>query len=132
MNASNFERRGYVAVFEEPMTRPMIEAFVGLWLETFARVEQALRTSETATREVKGEKDVDWEDHMAFRICHGDDFSWAYLSPGGRVIETTGFAGIGDEPAQCLSLLVILPGVMEVVADTNERRLDELEAQGLI
>ncbi|MCX6934866.1 MAG: hypothetical protein NTZ01_01510 [Verrucomicrobia bacterium] len=69
-------------------------------------------------------------DHLQFRILQGDDFVWAYLTRGRRVIETTGLPN--EKIALCLDILLELPGITEIVDQADDRRLDELERDGLM
>ena len=67
---------------------------------------------------------------MQFRMIEGDDFAWIYLSLGRRVAETSGLPH-ADNLAP-LHALAELPGLQEVVDQINERRLDQLESEGLL
>lgn len=69
-------------------------------------------------------------DHLQFRVIQGDDFSWAYLTRGRRVIETTGLPN--EKIPLSLDILLELTGVTEVVDQSDDRRLDELERDGLM
>lgn len=71
-----------------------------------------------------------WETHLQFRILHGGEFAWVYLSLDRRAIETTGLAS--DQLSLCLQVLTELPGITEIISQENERRLDALEAEGII
>jgi hypothetical protein len=69
-------------------------------------------------------------DHLQFRVIQGDDVSWAYLTRNRRVIETTGLPN--EKIALCLDILLELTGVTEIVDQSDDRRLDELERDGLM
>jgi hypothetical protein len=123
--------KGYVALFAQPLTRPHITACVAFWLETFERVEQlcpGLNADGTLT--VKSAADIMWAENMEFRVIHGDDFTWVYLSENRFVMETSGDPH--EENILPLGVVVELPGLIEVINQNDDRRLDELEAKGLI
>jgi hypothetical protein len=63
-------------------------------------------------------------------VIQGDDFSRAYLTRNRRVIETTGLPN--EKIALCLDILLELTGVTEIVDQSDDRRLDELERDGLM
>ena len=69
-------------------------------------------------------------DHLQFRVIQGDDFCWAYLTRNRRVIETTGLPN--EKIPLCLDILLELSGVTEIVDQSDDRRLDELERDGLM
>ncbi len=121
--------KGFVGIFDQPHTDDAIEAFVKSWLSRFEKVEQVVPT-ETMTLRIESIEEIMWEEHMQFRIINGEQFSWVYLSKDHRGIETTGFEDA--EISLCLDLLLELPGVREVVDEKNERRLEQLEREGVI
>lgn len=125
-------RKGYVALFASPLDKEAISLIVESWLERFERVEQV--TPEPGLNAcalgISKRQEIMWEPNMQFRVVNGDEFTWVYVGLNRRVIETTGFPS--DEISLCLDVLIELDGVVEVIEDHNERRLDELEAQGLL
>jgi hypothetical protein len=84
---------------------------------------------DVATLGVTKTSEILWENSMQFRVLNGDEFSWVYVTQKQRVMETTGIES--SEVSLCLDVLLELPGVTEIVDDRNERRLDQLEREGL-
>ena len=124
--------RGYVAVLAEPHTDDSIRKFIESWLARFERVEQVvpgIQAGNTTTA-LQNPKDLIPSDHLQFRVILGTDFAWAYLTRGRRVIETTGLPH--EKISLCLDILLELPGVTEIVDQHDDRRLDELERDGLM
>ena len=123
---------GYVAVFAEPHTDDSIRKILESWFSRFEKVEQVVpgvQAGNTTTAIVKP-GDFIPADHIQFRVIQGGDFAWAYLTRGRRVIETTGLPR--EKIALCLDILLELPGVTEIVDQHDDRRLDELERDGLM
>jgi hypothetical protein len=123
---------GYVAVFAEPHTDDIIRIFLDSWLARFERVEQVVPGIQAGntTAHVQSPKDLLPADHLQFRVLLSGDFAWAYLTRGRRVIETTGLPH--EKISLCLDILLELPGVTEIVDQHDDRRLDELERDGLM
>lgn len=124
--------RGYVAVFAEPHTDESIRKILESWLDRFERVEEVvpgLQAGNTTTA-IQKPQDLIPSDHLQFRVISGEDFAWAYLTRGRRVIETTGLPH--EKIALSLDILLELPGVTEIVDQHDDRRLDELERDGLM
>lgn len=124
--------QGYVAVFAEPHTDESIRKILESWLDRFERVEEVvpgLQAGNTTTA-IQKPQDLLPADHLQFRVIQGDDFAWAYLTRGRRVIETTGLPH--EKISLCLDILLELPGVTEIVDQHDDRRLDELERDGLM
>lgn len=122
---------GFVGVFSDRFSRSCIERFVGIWLKQFGSVEQVCPgPAGPLTLRITTEQDVIWEKSMQFRVTEGADFSWIYLTMGQRVVETTGLASA--QSALVLEVLMELPGLIGVVDQRNDRRLDELEEEGLL
>lgn len=129
----HFDHRGFIGVLSSPINEALIQGLVGLWLEKFERVEQVIpNIKEGATRVIESLEDIIPENNSTFRISQGEDFAWAYLTQDLRVIETTSFPGEGEIPAMCLSILVGLPSLIEIIDENDEDRLNELEAQGIL
>jgi hypothetical protein len=124
--------RGYVAVFSEPHSEDSIRIIVESWLERFSRVEQVVPGAQAgnSTVTLTSAKEFLPSDHLQFRVIQGEDFSWAYLTRGRRVIETTGLPH--EKIALCLDILLEIHGVTEIVDQSDDRRLDELERDGLM
>ena len=125
--------KGYVAVFDAPLTRERVEACFTSWQARFERIEQMRSSGDNSgllAFEIHHLSELHWEKHLQFRILSGEDFAWVYLTMEKRVMETTGMPH--PEAMLCLDLLLELPGVIEVIDQQNDRRLDELETTGLM
>lgn len=124
--------RGYVAVLAEPHTDDSIRKILASWLGRFEKVEQVVPGVQAGntTTAILGPQDLIPSDHLQFRVIQGGDFAWAYLTRGRRVIETTGLPH--EKISLCLDILLELPGVTEIVDQHDDRRLDELERDGLM
>jgi len=125
--------KGYVALFGEPHTMETIQTCVKSWLERFEKVEQVCSSGGASAMAFTVEKveDVTDERDLQFRILMGNVFAWVYATLGSRVIETTGMPDDQDI-SLCLEVLLELPDVEEIIDQHNDRRLDELEAEGLM
>lgn len=124
--------KGYVAIFDAPLNKETISLFVESWLERFERVEQVTPEpglSATALS-ISNRSEIMWEPSLQFRVVNGDEFTWVYVTLNRQVIETTGTPSEGI--SLCLDVLVELEGVTEIVEEHNDKRLDELEKQGLL
>ena len=124
--------RGYVAVFAQPHSDASIRNILDSWMSRFEKVEQVVPGNQAGNTTVAlGTPDeLLKSDHLQFRVIQGQDFAWAYLTRGRRVIETTGMPS--EKIALCLDILLELPGVTEIVDQHDDRRLDELERDGLM
>lgn len=124
--------KGFVGLFPEPFTRATVGAFVAIWLEAGYQVEQVCPGTQAGntTISIKEPSDILWEENLQFRVLNGVTFSWAYLTLGRRVIETSGLPDEGN--ILPLEVLADLPGLQEAIDQVNERRLDQLEAEGLM
>lgn len=124
--------RGYVAVFAQPHTDASIQAMLDSWMSRFERVEQVIPGTQAGntTITLANSGELLKADHLQFRVIQGQDFAWAYLTRGRRVIETTGLPH--EKIALCLDILLELPEVTEIVDQHDDRRLDELERDGLM
>jgi len=124
--------RGYVAVFSEAHTDASIRSILESWLERFARVEQVIPGAQAgnSTITLASSDELLPSDHLQFRIIQGEDFTWAYLTRSRRVIETTGLPN--EKISLSLDILLELGGVTEIVDQSDDRRLDELERDGLM
>lgn len=128
----NIERKGFVGRFKEPLGPENIVEIVEFWLAHFGSVEQTIgQGGQVLTQSVRTIDDVVWEDNLQFRILAGEQFSWVYLSESSYVIETSGLA-LGNGALLCRDVLTDLPGCIEIIDDNNDRRLDQLEAEGLM
>ncbi|MBX7157477.1 MAG: hypothetical protein K1X66_03725 [Verrucomicrobiae bacterium] len=121
---------GFVAVFEQALDRPRLEAILASWLNRFEKVEQ-VASHDVATFSIQTLKDIIWDENLQFRILNGDEFSWVYLTQNKFIIETTGQPH-GDDVSLCLNLLTELPNLKTIIPDSDEKRLEELEKQGFI
>jgi len=126
------DSKGFVAVLEKPLDRGRATEIVSDWLERFPRVEQVCPGPQAGTVTVHLQKasSILWENHLQFRVLNGDDFTWVYLTLEERVVETTGLPH--EANTLPLDVLIEIPEIEEVVDQRNERRLDELEAAGLL
>lgn len=124
--------RGYVAVLAHPHTDDSIQEILDSWMSRFERVEQVVPGTQAGntTITLANSGELLKADHLQFRVIQGQDFSWAYLTRGRRVIETTGLPN--EKIALCLDILLELTGVTEIVDQHDDRRLDELERDGLM
>jgi hypothetical protein len=124
--------RGYIAVFSEPHTDASIRSILESWLERFPRVEQVIPGAQAgnSTITLASSDELLPSDHLQFRIIQGEDFTWAYLTRNRRVIETTGLPN--EKISLSLDILLELGGVTEIVDQSDDRRLDELERDGLM
>ena len=124
--------RGYVAVFSEAHTDASIRSILESWLERFPRVEQVIPGAQAgnSTITLASSDELLPSDHLQFRIIQGEDFTWAYLTRNRRVIETTGLPN--EKISLSLDILLELGGVTEIVDQSDDRRLDELERDGLM
>ncbi|NBR62814.1 MAG: hypothetical protein EBT77_00600, partial [Verrucomicrobia bacterium] len=124
--------RGYVAVFSEPHDDGSVRKILDSWLTRFERVEQVVPGVQAGntTTPIQKPQDLIPADHMQFRVIQGGDFAWVYLTRNRRVVETTGLPS--EKISLCLDVLLELPGVMEIVDQHDDRRLDELERDGLM
>jgi hypothetical protein len=124
--------RGYVAVFSEAHTDASIRSILESWLERFSRVEQVIPGAQAgnSTITLASSDELLPSDHLQFRIIQGEDFTWAYLTRNRRVIETTGLPN--EKISLSLDILLELGGVTEIVDQSDDRRLDELERDGLM
>jgi len=124
--------RGYVAVFAIAHSDESILGILDSWMSRFQRVEQVVPGTQAGntTITLANSGELLKADHLQFRVIQGDDFAWAYLTRGRRVIETTGLPH--EKIALCLDILLELPGITEIVDQHDDRRLDELERDGLM
>jgi hypothetical protein len=124
--------RGYVAVFSEAHTDASIRSILESWLERFPRVEQVIPGAQAgnSTITLASSDELLPSDHLQFRIIQGEDFTWAYLTRNRRVIETTGLPN--EKISLSLDILLELGGVTEIVDHSDDRRLNELERDGLM
>lgn len=124
--------KGYVGVFDTPFTRESVAAFIGSWQAQNLQIEQVCpgpHAGNTTIRITRVE-DVLWETNLQFRVLSDVTFSWVYLTLGRRVAETSGLPDEGN--ILPLEVLLELPGLSEVVDQADDRRLDQLEAEGLM
>jgi hypothetical protein len=126
------DTKGYVALFREPLSKEKIRDFIGNWLGSSEKVEQVCPgpSSGGVTVILGGVEEILWEKHLQFRILAGGEFTWVYVSQMARVMETSGLPFA--ENTMPLDVLIELPDLVEIIDQVNERRLDQLEAEGLL
>jgi hypothetical protein len=126
------DSKGYVALFNKPLSKEVIQDFIATWLATYDKVEQVCPGPQSGgiTVLLKAEKEILWEKNLQFRILTGGEFTWVYVSQQARVIETSGLPFADN--TMPLDVLIELPGLVEIIDQVNERRLEQLEAQGLL
>ncbi|HEY8965918.1 MAG TPA: hypothetical protein VIM58_05715 [Candidatus Methylacidiphilales bacterium] len=126
--------QGYVAIFEKPFDKAAVEAIVASWLGRFEGVEQVAPHAGSGpgfTLAVKEPRDVMLAaDALQFRILQAPNFAWAYLTVGRRAIETSALPD--PDLTLPLDLLLELPGIVEIIPDHDDGRLDELEKNGIL
>jgi hypothetical protein len=126
--------QGYVAIFAQPLTPDLIAEIVQSWLTRFEKVEQLAPHTGNGpgfTLQVKEVKDIMLgTDALQFRVLEQTHFSWVYLTQHRRAIETSGLPG--ELGSLSLDVLLELPHVLEIVGENDERRLDQLEAEGVL
>ncbi len=129
---SGMDSKGYVAIFKQALGKNKVKDFVRVWLDHYPRVEQVCpgQGAGTVTLTIENADAILWEPNLQFRVMSGEDFAWIYLTFEGRVIETSGLAY--ETNTLPLDVLVELEGIEEVIDQRNERRLDELEAIGIL
>jgi hypothetical protein len=128
----SMEHRGFVGLFREKLDRERIGELVSLWLDRFGAVEQAAGDSyQVSTLRIDSVADVIWETNLQFRVLCGEQFAWIYITLGGRVAETSGLS-FQAGALLCRDVLEDLPNCEEIIDEHNDRRLDQLEAQGLM
>jgi hypothetical protein len=108
--------RGYVAVFAQPHSDASIRNLVASWLDRFSRVEQVIPGAQAGNSTVT--------------LTSSGELLPSYLTRGRCVIETTGLPS--EKIALSLDVLLELNGVTEIVDQSDDRRLDELERDGLM
>ncbi len=129
----SLEPNGYVGLFITPFDQETIEGFVATWIDRFGSVEQTLGTgAQVLTQKILSIDDLGWkEKDLQFRVLYGEQFAWVYLTKGRRVIETSGLVPVQGS-ALCHDVLEGLAGCCEIIDERNDRRLDQLEAEGLM
>ena len=126
------QKKGYVALLKEPLTRETLEAIVENWLTRFDAVEQLKPGSkQIAAFAVRKPQDLVWEKDPQFRVLAGEQFAWVFLTEGRRIIEADGLTA-PDGPALSLDVLLEIPGCEKVVSDHDDKILDEWEKAGLM
>jgi hypothetical protein len=124
--------KGFVGVFDAPLDDAAIRKCVSSWIARFEQVEQVCPGGggSALTITLGSADELIADPHLQFRILLGQDFSWVYVTRNGRVMETSGLPI--EEVTLTLDVLLELPGLVEVVDQHNDRRLDQLEAEGLM
>jgi hypothetical protein len=129
---SESHSKGYVGLFEAPLRHSDVEDFIEQWLQSYSPIEQVAPTAmaDNATIKIEKKEDLLVTPNMQFRISLDENFVWVYLTTGRYVIETTGF--LDPNNTMPYEVLLDLPGIQEIIEDTNDKRLDQLEAEGLM
>ena len=123
--------KGFVGIFSSPLTRELVSECAASWLARFERVEQVTPDpGAVSTVILKQPEDIMWETNLQFRVMNGEEFAWIYLTLDKRCMETSGLPS--EEIALCLEVLLELPEIANVVDQRNEKKLDELEQEGLL
>lgn len=124
--------KGYIAIFESAVDKTALLECVRIWLERFENMEQICPgpRSGNITIPIRSADDIIWEKNPQFRVLMDQDFTWIYINLGRRFIETSGLPY--ENNVLPLEALLDLPNLKEVVSQQDERRLSELEAQGII
>ena len=123
----------FVAVLSEPLTQVLVEKCALSWIERFDTLEQLVPENGFGADyglAITKAEDLMWAPHLQFRVSHGIDFTWIYLTLDRRAIETTGFPN--ESISLCLEVLLELPSVVEIIDGVDEKRLDALEKEGLL
>lgn len=123
--------KGYIAVVDEELTRDLVRDIVDTWMTHFS-IEQVCPGPQAGATTLTLEKpeDILWEKNLQFRASSGEAFTWIYMTLGKYVIETSGLPD--SENTLPLEVFTDIPLIREVVSQENDRRLDQLEAEGLI
>lgn len=128
----SLERKGFIGLFLERLDRDCIQEIVLLWIDRYGSIEQTVGGgNQVLTQVIRSVSNLSWEENMQFRILSGEQFAWVYLTQNHCVIETTGLSSENGN-SLCRDVLVDLPGCIEIIDEHNDRRLDELEAKGLM
>ncbi|MGF1677805.1 MAG: hypothetical protein ACFCUX_01275 [Candidatus Methylacidiphilales bacterium] len=126
------ESKGYIALTSAPLEKRAVTEIIEGWTAQYPRVEQVCPGAQAGTLTVliHQPEDILWDQHLQFRVLSGEEFTWIYITLGHRIIETSGLS----YEANTLPLDVLLDcaGIEEVIDQSNERRLDELEKAGLL
>jgi hypothetical protein len=125
--------KGFVAISSQEISDDLIKDYIQSWLSRFDRVEQVSPFDKHAniTLHIRSIEDFIPDDQVQFRILHGNQFAWAYITRNRFAIETTGLP-IENQISLCLQILLDLPNIAEVIHDTDDARLDDLEAKGIL
>jgi hypothetical protein len=128
----SMDRQGFVGLFAEPLTQQKVYELVVLWLERFGSVEQTYGNSRQAlTHPIRSADDIIWENNLQFRVLFGEQFAWIYITLNRFVIETSGLVS-DHASALCRDVLENVSGCVEIINERNDKRLDDLEAKGLM
>ena len=126
--------KGYVAIFAKPLDKELVGLIVTSWLARFQKVEQLAPHAGSGagfTLTVKETRDIMLaSEALQFRVIQGNEFAWVYLTQNRLALETSGLPDM--ELSLPLDVLIDLPHLVEIVEDFNEKRLDQLEAEGIL
>ncbi|MEM9443902.1 MAG: hypothetical protein AAGA18_00985 [Verrucomicrobiota bacterium] len=126
------DSKGYIGIFDCVLDRSRLKVFAEIWLDKFDQVEQVVpgKQSGILTIHIKKSEDILEDKAPQFRVTAGEDFSWIYLSMDKPVVETSGLPV--EDNVMPLESLLDLPDLHEVVDQFDEKRIGELEREGLV
>ncbi len=123
--------KGYIAVFGHEIDKHTMRDCMEVWLGQFDRIEQVAPGSRSeSTIIIASTSQMLWEENLQYRAMADDNFAWIYVTLGSRIMETSGLDY--EDNLIPLEVFTELHGVDEVIDARNERRLEELEKEGLI
>lgn len=124
--------KGYVGLFSKSIDRNVMHKIIECWLERFEKLEQLVPgdAQGTSALSIKSTTDMMWHKNMEFRAIQGEEFTWIYVQADSKVMETSGFPS--EQLSLSVDVFVDLPGIIEIIDDEDEKRLNELEKQGIL
>ncbi len=124
--------KGYVGLFSKPLDREVMHKVIECWLERFEKLEQLVPgdAQGTSALSIKTTADLMWHKNMEFRAIQGEDFTWIYVQADSKVMETSGFPS--EQISLSVDVFIELPGIIEIIDDEDEKRLNELEKLGIL
>ncbi|MES2308976.1 MAG: hypothetical protein V4507_08960 [Verrucomicrobiota bacterium] len=124
--------KGYIGLFKKPIDRAILNQVIECWLSRFERVEQLVPgdANGTSALSIKKPEELMWHPNMEFRVTQGEEFTWVYVGAGSRVMETSGFPS--EQISMSVDVFIELPGIIEIIDDIDEQRLNELEKEGIL
>jgi len=124
--------KGYVGLFSKSIDRNVMHKIIECWLERFEKLEQLVPgdAQGTSALSIKSTTDMMWHKNMEFRAIQGEEFTWIYVQADSKVMETSGFPS--EQLSLSVDVFVDLPGIIEIIDDEDDKRLNELEKQGIL